>query len=417
MKKKIILFLRRTESFTNTDMVYLASSGFWITMNTLAVSGISFALSIVFANLLSKETFGIYQFVLSIATILSAFTLTGMNTVITKRTAQGVESVLLSSIKPQLLFNICAGILGLAISTYYALKGNNAYAGMFLMVGVAVPLIATYNSYTAFLNGKRAFKRLFIVSVFLALFYSLGMVLAVLIGASPIALVGVYFLTNTLGVYACFLYTKKIYGLSTSEKLDLGFVKKLSISNIPSSLLLSIDNIVIYHLLGPSTLALYAIATQLPERALSFLRSITTAAIPKFSTYSHSQMRAIIFAKTARMFTLALLGAGVYAVLAKTIFSYVFPEYMGALTTSYLGGVASAFGITGSFVLSALITSHNGRRVFAVNVIYPTISIICIVTGGMLGGMHGAIIGKMLGSLGAIVIGLTAINYVRPQDH
>jgi O-antigen/teichoic acid export membrane protein len=415
MKNNIITFLRWTERFTKTDMVYLASSGFWINLSTVVVSGISFILSIGFANLVSKETFGIYQFVVSIGTILSAFTLTGMNAFITKIVAQGKENVLLSSIKPQLFFNIFAGLFGVGISTYYIFKGNNIYALMVFIISLTVPLITTYNSYTAFLNGKRDFKKLFIVNTCLALFYSAGMVIVILLDALPLSLIVVYAATNTIGTIACFRYTIKNYNLSSIENIDFRFAKKLSFSNIPSSLLLSVDSIVIYHLLGPSTLALYAIATQLPERAISFLRSITTAAIPKFSTYPPKQMREIIFGKTSKMLGIALIGAMVYTLVAQTVFTYVFPKYISVVTTSYLAAIASAFAVTGSFVLSALIATHEGKKVFIVNVVYPIISIICIVIGAIVAGINGAIIGKALGSIGAITIGLTAISYAPSQ--
>lgn len=415
MKNRVISFLKWTQYFTKTDMVYLVSSGFWINSSTVVTSGISFALSIAFANLISKETFGVYQFILSMGTVLSAFTLTGMNTYITKLTAQKRESVLLSSIKPQLLFNIFSGALGTTISLYYVFKGDTTYALMMLVISMMVPIIATYNSYTAFLTGKRDFKNLFITTTGLALFYSLGMLTAMLLGASSLVLIIVYATTNTIGVLLCFLYTKKVYGLFSLEKIDFSFAKKLSFSNIPSSLLLSADNIIIYFLLGPSTLALYAIATQLPERALSFLRSITTAAMPKFATYSPKQIREIIFGKTYKMFGIALMGAAVYAMVAKTIFTYIFPGYTSVLTTSYLAGIASACAITGSFVLSALLATHEGKKVFAVNVIYPSISILCIAIGAAVGGMNGAIIGKTLGSIGTITIGLAAISYAQPQ--
>ena len=51
-------FLRWSEKYTKTDMVYTAQSGFWLNLNYIIGSFLSLGLTVLFAHLLPKETFG-----------------------------------------------------------------------------------------------------------------------------------------------------------------------------------------------------------------------------------------------------------------------------------------------------------------------------------------------------------------------
>ena len=62
-KNSVYTFLRKTEKYTKTDMVYLASGGFWLSIKTALSILIALSLSIAFANLLPKETFGEYKYI------------------------------------------------------------------------------------------------------------------------------------------------------------------------------------------------------------------------------------------------------------------------------------------------------------------------------------------------------------------
>ena len=78
IKIKAYNLLRWSEKWTKTDMIYLARGGFWLTLGQVISSLSAFLLAIAFANLLPKETYGEYKYILSIASILAIPTLTGM---------------------------------------------------------------------------------------------------------------------------------------------------------------------------------------------------------------------------------------------------------------------------------------------------------------------------------------------------
>ena len=108
LKSKAHNILRWSEKYTKTDMVYLAKGGSWFALGTALSWLISFGTALAFANLIPKETFGAYQYVLSIVGIFGIMTLTGMNTAISRAAARGKDGSLFEALKEKIRW----GLLG-----------------------------------------------------------------------------------------------------------------------------------------------------------------------------------------------------------------------------------------------------------------------------------------------------------------
>ena len=90
----IYRLLRRSESYTKTDMVYLAKGSFWLTILQITGTISGFFLSVAFANFFPKHEYGIYKYILSVGGIIGAFTLTGLGPAIMQAVAKGSDGVL-----------------------------------------------------------------------------------------------------------------------------------------------------------------------------------------------------------------------------------------------------------------------------------------------------------------------------------
>ena len=111
--------LRRSERVTGTDNVYVAKQGFWATFPFIVSTILSGGLVIAFANLLPKEIYGTYRYILSAGGIISFLTLSGMNTALTQAIAQGANGLLAWSIRVQLRFNSLYALACLIGAIYY----------------------------------------------------------------------------------------------------------------------------------------------------------------------------------------------------------------------------------------------------------------------------------------------------------
>src|SRR5262245_3218380 len=108
IKATVRHYLSVLGTYLHTDMVYVAKSTFWLNANFVISGFLSFAISIAFAHLLPKEAYGTYQFVLSLASFVTAFTLTGMNVAIIRAVSRGYEGGFVPSIRMQLKWSVGA---------------------------------------------------------------------------------------------------------------------------------------------------------------------------------------------------------------------------------------------------------------------------------------------------------------------
>src|SRR3989344_4033868 len=92
--------LRSSEKYFKTDMVYLAKGGFWLVVGQLIVSGVSFGLSVAFANLLEPDVYGTYRYILTIFNFLAIPTLTGINVALREQLLKGWRILSCSHSKP-----------------------------------------------------------------------------------------------------------------------------------------------------------------------------------------------------------------------------------------------------------------------------------------------------------------------------
>src|SRR5579872_3261570 len=104
LRERLYSILRWSERYTRTDMVYLFKSGFWLQTSSFSIALLSFLLYVVFGRVLPKDVYGNYQYLLSLASIASAFTMTGMNTAVMRAVARGFEGTFLASLRIQLLW-------------------------------------------------------------------------------------------------------------------------------------------------------------------------------------------------------------------------------------------------------------------------------------------------------------------------
>ena len=92
-------------------MVYLAKGGFWLALGKGFAMLSGLILTIGFANLIPKEVYRNSTFVLSLAGIIGAFTLTGMDTAVAQAVARGYEGVLKTGFWIKLKWSIFMALL------------------------------------------------------------------------------------------------------------------------------------------------------------------------------------------------------------------------------------------------------------------------------------------------------------------
>lgn len=405
LKTVLVKLLQSSEKYTKTDMVYVAKNTFWINANTTILTLGSFALSILFARFVPKDIYGIYQFTLSIGLILGAFTLTGMNAAVTQAVARGFDGVFKSAVRIQIKFATIPFFIGTLIALYYLLQNNLTLSIGVFLTALLLPLTNTLNTWSAFLAGKKKFGLSFFYNQLINILYYGGIIISILFSPTVLTLIGTTLFANFIANLIAYEHISKTYVENqTNENEALEYGKKLSLSSVLPMLALHIDNLLVFHLLGAQSLAIYAFASNIPERFMGFLRPLSSIAFPKLSEKSHANIKESVSGKIGKFFIVAIIWGLVYIALAPLIYKIFFPQYLDSLPYSMLYVFFGVVSTVGTLPVTALFASRSSK-IFQFNIINPIVNILCVLIGGYMFGIWGIIIGRIIGNLFSLFLG------------
>lgn len=320
--------LRWSERFFKTDMVYLAKGGFWVTGGQIVSTLLAFLASVAFANFLSRETYGTYKYILSIAGLFSVFTLSGMGASVLQSVAKGYEGSIWPALRSKLRWGLLASLAGIGMAAYYYWRGNHTLGAIFVIIGLLMPIYDSFSLYGSFLGGKKQFKLGTIFDIILQIIAYTAIIATIVLNDNIIILVLIYFLIYSLLRFSFFFIT--IYRIKPNSQVDPGtvnFGKHLSLAGIVGIIAWQIDSLLIFHYLGAANLAIYALSIGIPEQIRGNMKNLFNLVIPKYSELSGEKIRESIAAKAKKLtFFIAIIVTG-YIILSPLVFKYIFPKY------------------------------------------------------------------------------------------
>lgn len=398
LKNNLYNLLRLSEKYTQTDMVYLARGGFWLTAGQVLNSISAFLLSIAFANLVPKETYGTYKYVIYVAGLLSVFSLSGMNAAVTQAVARGLEGVLRQSFWLQLKWGLILFAAGLIGSGYYFTHQNPLLGYSLLMIAVFTPIINSANTYTAYLNGKKDFAKLARYTSLTSIFLSLTIFTAILLNQHALFLLLAYFLALT--TLNSIFYFKIVRNTASSpaqrNKEALSYGKHLSLANITLTIANYLDGALIFHFLGSANLAIYVFAVSPAEQIKALFKNIGSLALPKFSEKTAQDIKATLLKK------ILIFGAAIAAVVliyilaAPLIYKLFFPKYLESVNYTRIYAL-SIIATTFLLPYSALQSQMAKKELYIYNIATSVFQIILLIILVYFWGLWGAVLSRLIG--------------------
>jgi len=336
-KVKIYNLLRWSEQYTKTDMVYLTKGGFWLTLGQIVSLLSAFLLAVIFANLLSKETYGIYKYALSLSGVLTALTLTGMSTAVYQAVARGFEGTFKKSFWIQLRWGIIVFSTAMAGGLYYFVQKNNLLALIFIFIALTLPISTSANTYVAFLSGKKEFKKTTQYNIISILIYSGIIFITLLLTKNPLWLVLIYLISTTGTNLFFYLYSiKKFKPNKKDDPESISYGKHLSLINVLGIAANSLDGILLFHFLGSVPLAIYSFATAPVDQIKGLFKNVPTLATPKIALQTMEKTDAIIRKRFLQLLLIGALITIIYIILIPYFFKIFFPKYLNAIPFSQL---------------------------------------------------------------------------------
>jgi O-antigen/teichoic acid export membrane protein len=291
-----------------------------------------------------------------------------------------------------------------AIGGAYYLFNNNIFLGLSLFaIGAASPVISAASLYRPFLVGTRDFKRAALYGLGQGAVPTLAVLAALLLKAPLFVLVLAYFATNAVTVWFLFERTARLAKNKEIDEITDHLGKHLSVIGLFSTIGGKLDSILIFQFLGGTELAIFSLATTLPDTIRGSLKHIGSLATPKFATMSKVEMKRAIWSKMKIIFLATLAIVLAYVSLAPYLFSWLFPLYQESVIYSQV----YAFSLLISLILASAYWDAQAavKERYILNITVNVATVASSLVGVIFFGIWGAILARIFAK--TVSIGLT----------
>lgn len=397
LQDKFTRLIRWSEKYTNVDMTYVVKGSFWLMVGQIAHSGLTLVLVLVLANVVSQETYGLYQYAISLMAIFSVFTLPGTLTALTRAIARGYEETLPAVTGVRLKGAFIGSIVALCAVLYYVLKHNYSLALLLGIVAVFLPMYETYTTYGSFFSGRRDFKSGSIATSIVQSASTVVLIIVALLAPNSVpALIIAYFGSYTIMQYLVYRYTKKrIAAGSGVDPQAVNYGMHLSAINIVGTVVGNLDNVILFHFLGPAEIAIYSIVTGAPNQIKFVLGFVDALIFPRMAKYTDAEVRKTMWRKFMLSGLAGCILVAVYIVAAQFLFPLLFPKYAGAVFLSQLFSLSmlnAAIAPAGTY----LAAMAKVREQYWSNTVSYAFQLVAMIVCTVLWGLLGMIIARIL---------------------
>ncbi len=331
--------LMRATAVYGFDFSYYLKNGFWLMAAQVMISVLSFGLTLGFANLLSREDYGSYKYVLSIFQLLAIFSLPEIGTAVIlaigKKRLFSIDKV----VQVQRRWALLGLVAGAFLAGYMVYMGDRVGGFLIACAALLMPLHASYGIYDSLLRGVGDFKDSSLTNAYSQIAVVLAVLSALLLTRNWAVLALVFFGVSTAtraGYYFCYKSEHRFQKYSAPQAVEeagwpalIQQAKHLSWIKGLGQLSGSVSQLTLFHLVGPATLSMYAIAIAPTEQVRGLLGMIGQLFLPKAVMRSWDAKQYKVFLKKRLpLFLLPVLVLCLlYLALAPFIFRVAFERY------------------------------------------------------------------------------------------
>jgi len=401
-----------------TDMVYLTRGGFSFVLIQVFATVSALGTSIAFANLFPKDAYGAYKYILSIAGIIGTFSLTGLTTAVTQSVSKGFDGSLSEGFRINLKWSFGIVFISFGSALYYWIQGNSTLSLSLIIIGMATPFLSGYSLYGSYLNGKKKFEALSMLSLIRFGLPALTLISVVFFSNSAVVIVGAYFISHTLATYVCYLISKFLFVSNNTIDSNLEhYGKHLSFLGILNVIADQLDKIIVFKYVGAVELAVYSFAIAIPNQIWGVFKSVGQLALPKFANREIKEIQKEMYGKMFRLFLVLFVVTGLYIICAPFIFNVFFPQYVDAIPYSQIFALTIP-GLISGLPTTALHAKKAVKSLYYNNMIFAIIKILLLLSSVYFWGVWGVVIARVLYEYIGVIISLFSFSYlVRTSPH
>ena len=329
---------------------------------------------------LKQADFGELKYVISIASLISAISLSGLASTIIRNISKHNYCIISQILKKYMTFSILTLVVLLITCIFTAKFENYRIATTIFTVGTIIIINNAFLLYESILIGKLMFKVKFLMSSFNSIVTLSTLTYLILKDYSINHLIHIPLIVTMVNniIYFIFTaaYTKNTFNNDTNvdknEQYHLSFIKIIQrIGN-------EIDQIILYQLMGPNSLATYSVAATPVKKISSLSVIVKNYILPKLCSMNIQQSSAYIKKILIKSIVPAIVLVVGYNFFAFTMFDLIFPKYQHAKTLTQLFSIVFIFIFPISIFSQLLIAEMDLNKLYTFSITIPVTKIILL---------------------------------------
>lgn len=384
------------------DINYLMRGGTLLSSTQLTSAVFGFFLTFAFARYLPQDIFGTYKYILATYALLVITSLPGLDTAVLETLSKGNQGAFIHAIKTKFIYGFIGTFLSVLYGFYYLFTGNTQLFWLFCLVGIFLPFIECLSLYTSVLNAQKRFGFWTITEIANQAFSTLGLFVTIYFTDNIFIIICAYFLPYIFVRGVSTLYALKYFIENKNyDPAYLTYGKAMTWYQIITRGIASLDQMVLFHFMGPAQVAIFSIANSIPTRFQSVLRITGTLAFPKYANKSEQEIAHTLPRKMFLFGTGIFLSCVFYFLIAPEFFKLFFPKYLESVSYSKILIFFVLSGMTYPF--GAYLNAHKKiteNYLFAI--LSFSVKVLCLVILVPLYGVWGAVWGVVLSSWSTI---------------
>src|SRR3990172_1564734 len=306
----------------------------------------TFLLALAFANLLPKEVYGQYKYILGVTGLLGALTLTGLETSVIQAVSRGYEGVLKTAFRKNIAWSFLLTTSAIGAAIYYMyFEENSVLAYSLWIAAFLVPFTRSAQLYSSYLNGKKLFRIKIGYETASTIVAGIALVAAVYFSGRVFVIISAYFISYFILSLFFYYRTMRVYAPNNMTDPEfMGYAKHLSFLNVLDIIASNIDKVLVFNFVGPAALAIYSFAIGIPEQTKPFLKGITNIILPRFSERSEGDIRRNLGNKIVKMLLFNAVITTSYISFSPLLYGLFFPQYHESVFYSQIFAVSLLAG-------------------------------------------------------------------------
>jgi O-antigen/teichoic acid export membrane protein len=383
IRRRSTELVKSAERYLQTDVLYLIKGGASLGVAQAVTSISVFLMAMAYARFVPKETYGTYQFILSLMGIVAAFSLTGLGQSMVRAVAKKRWYSSRRILWKGLAWNSTSSLVALVICLYYFAQDNKIIGTALIIAGALVPLLNIFQTYDAPIVGQSRFPVAAGFQIARSIGVALLMLIAILKTDSALLMFLVYLVSHVAITGIFYFYSHKKFDRSSdplnrekdSEAIDdsediLAIGKDFSVMNLIGKISGEIDRILLFHFLGPVQVATYSFAIAAPRQVQHINKTLKGLLLSKLSARAPDVLKKTLPRKALWMYAYILPILALYIPLAPFLYKIIFPAYVDAAVYSQVYALVLLFAPL--IVLNEALVAHGAQRdLYIINAAVP----------------------------------------------